>query len=327
MRFLYFTDTHIRGNSPRGRLDDICETLKNKLSEINDIINKENIDVVLHGGDFFDRPDISPSIVREFAAFFQKSGKIIYGIAGNHDMYGHNPATIGRTMVGLLDGVKVIKLIDSQQPILLKDDKATILLSGQPYIYDIDYKDKYKQYYVISKPHNIDFSIHMVHGMLLDKKIFDGAAYTLLDDILDTEADITLSGHYHSGFGIKIINNKYFINPGSLVRMTRSITEIERWPSVAILDISRENGIVANIVKLKSAKPGDEVLDRGYIEQEQFKKHRLASFFQEIGSAGEIKKLDLYSIIQQVANNENIDENIKKEALKRIADAERYMET
>ena len=230
-------------------------------------------------------------------------------------------------MVGLLDGVKVIKLIDSQQPILLKDDKATILLSGQPYIYDIDYKDKYKQYYVISKPHNIDFSIHMVHGMLLDKKIFDGAAYTLLDDILDTEADITLSGHYHSGFGIKIINNKYFINPGSLVRMTSSITEIERWPSVAILDISRENGIVANIVKLKSAKPGDEVLDRGYIEQEQFKKHRLASFFQEIGSAGEIKKLDLYSIIQQVANNENIDENIKKEALKRIADAERYMET
>ena len=45
-------------------------------------------------------------------------------------------------------------------------------------------------------------------------------AYTLIDEILETEADVTLSGHYHAGFDTKCIDKKYFINPGSLVELT-----------------------------------------------------------------------------------------------------------
>lgn len=326
MRFLFLTDTHIRGTAPRGRLDDVYETLKSKLNEVSDIIHEQHVDIVLHGGDFFDRPDISPSIVREFAAIFQKFDRPIYGVAGNHDIYGHNPATIGRTMVGLLDGVNVIKLIEPSNPVIFEDGSARIQLTGQPYIYDIDYKDRCKQYYIVSKPVDIDFAIHMVHGMLLDKKIFEGAAYTLIDDIIDTGADITLSGHFHSGFGIKRVNDKYFVNPGSLMRMTSSMAEMERWPSVLIMDINSDNGISLQIKRLDSARPGADVLDRAYIEQEQMKKQRLATFFQEIGSAGEFKRLDLSAIIQQVAGDEHIADDVKEEALRRIAAAEQYAE-
>ncbi|AEE96011.1 metallophosphoesterase family protein [Mahella australiensis] len=326
MRFLFLTDTHIRGTAPRGRLDDVYDTLKNKLNEVSDIVHEQRVDVVLHGGDFFDRPDISPSIVREFAAIFQKFDKPIYGVAGNHDIYGHNPATIGRTMVGLLDGVNIIRLIEPSNPVIFEDASMRIQLTGQPYTYDIDYKDRRKQYYTVSKPANVDFAVHMVHGMLLEKKIFEGAAYTLIDDIADTEADITLSGHFHTGFGIKRINDKYFINPGSLIRMTSSMAEMERWPAVLILDIDKAEGISVKIECLKSAKPAMEVLDRTYIEQEQMKKQKLATFFQEIGAAGEFKRLDLSAIVQQVANNEHIGDEVKEEALRRIAAAEQYAE-
>ena len=44
--------------------------------------------------------------------------------------------------------------------------------------------------------------------MLLSKPFFEGIPYTLLDDIKDTEADITLAGHYHSGLELenKMVN-------------------------------------------------------------------------------------------------------------------------
>ncbi|HLS54237.1 MAG TPA: metallophosphoesterase, partial [Tissierellaceae bacterium] len=63
MKLLFFTDTHIRGTTPKNRKDDFPEALERKLYEVLDLINKENIDYVLHGGDLFDRPDLSVSIV------------------------------------------------------------------------------------------------------------------------------------------------------------------------------------------------------------------------------------------------------------------------
>ena len=66
MRFLYVTDTHIRGTSPRSRTDDFPLAIRKKLQEVIELAHREEVDAVLHGGDLFDRPDISPAVVREF---------------------------------------------------------------------------------------------------------------------------------------------------------------------------------------------------------------------------------------------------------------------
>ncbi len=87
MKLLYLTDTHIRGTSPKNRLDDYYESLKEKLKEISNIIREEKVDYVLHGGDLFDRPDVSVSIVSDFAKIFQDFGVPIYIISGNHDIF------------------------------------------------------------------------------------------------------------------------------------------------------------------------------------------------------------------------------------------------
>ena len=68
MRLLFLTDTHIRGTTPKNRKDNLPETLENKFKEIANIIEDYNIDFVLHGGDLFDRPDASVSIVANFAS-------------------------------------------------------------------------------------------------------------------------------------------------------------------------------------------------------------------------------------------------------------------
>lgn len=120
LRLLYVTDTHIRGTTPRSRTDDFVDALRKKLNEVVDIAEREKVDAVLHGGDLFDRPDLSPAVVRDFARLLRRLKVPIYVVAGNHDVFGHNPDTVDRTMLGLLDAFGTVRLIRPGEKILLE---------------------------------------------------------------------------------------------------------------------------------------------------------------------------------------------------------------
>ena len=209
MRLLFLTDTHIRGTTPKNRMDNLPETLENKFKEIGKIIENYNIDFVLHGGDLFDRPDISVSIVSNFAPILNNIKVPIYIVCGNHDIYGHNPDTVNRTMLGLLNSLNIVRIINKEDVIYLNKNGIKVQLTGQPYTYNIDSELNRSSYIIDNPPEDVNYSIHMVHGMLLNKPFIKGIPYTLIDDIKDTKADITLAGHYHTGFGIINTNDKY----------------------------------------------------------------------------------------------------------------------
>lgn len=320
MKILFLTDTHIRGTTPKNRKDNLQETLERKLIEIGQMIKDYDIDYVLHGGDLFDRPDVSISVVSNFATILNNYDVPIYVISGNHDVYGHNPNTIGRTILGLLDALDVIKIIKENEVIYLNKEGIKVQLTGQPYTYNIDHEGSKNGYIVDNVKQGMDYSIHMVHGMLLKKPFIKGVPHTLIDDVLHTKADITLAGHYHSGFGVIKIENKYFVNPGSLVRITNSLNEIERYPKVAIIDLG--DNIDIRLVALKSAVKGDEILDREEIENHIFKSERLFGFKQSIDEAINFEKLEINEILMEVSNAEGVSEDVKEEALKRISNAQ-----
>ncbi len=317
MRLLFLTDTHIRGTTPKNRKDNLPETLENKLKEIGEIIENYDIDYVLHGGDLFDRPDISVSVVGNFASILNNIKVPIYIVCGNHDIYGHNPDTINRTMLGLLNTLNVVRIINKGENIYLNKNGIKVQLTGQPYTFNIDDELNRSNYIVKDVPKDVDYAIHMVHGMLLNKPFIRGIPYTLIDDIKDTEADITLAGHYHSGFGIINTNGKYFVNPGSLIRVTNSLTEIERMPKVVIIDLNENINI--ELIELKVAAQGKDVLDRKEIENHIFKSERLFEFKQSIDTAVNFEKLEINEILMEVSNAEGVSEDVKEEALKRIA--------
>lgn len=317
MKLLYFTDTHIRGTSPRNRKDSFIDTIERKLIEITNLIQEHNIDFVLHGGDLFDRPDVSIAIVSRFAKTLSQIKVPLYLISGNHDVYGHNPNTINRTMLGLLNVLGVIHIINEEKVFLEKGD-IKVQLTGQPYIYDIDTNRDY--YMLKEKNPDVDYNIHMIHGMLLERPFIKGIPYTLVDDIKDTAADITLSGHYHSGFKTMEINGKYFINPGSMVRITNSMKEIERKPKVVLIDL-KENIHIESIF-LESALPGEDVLDRKEIENSLFKNERMLEFKQTINAAMNYEKMDINEVLMQVSNAEGVEDKVIEEALQRIATAQ-----
>ena len=317
MKLLFFTDTHIRGITPKNRKDSFIDTIEQKFIEISKIIKENDVDFVLHGGDLFDRPDVSISIVSKFANILNKINIPIYLISGNHDIYGHNPDTVKRTMLGLLDILGVIKLINSGERIVLEKDNIKVQLTGQPYVYDIDSPNNLNYYLLSEVPKDINFAIHMVHGMLLDKPFIKGIPYTLVDSIKNTLADITLSGHYHAGFKTIKIDGKYFVNPGSLVRITNSLNEINRIPKVILIDLTEHISI--REIPLYSALPGEEVLDRKEIEKNIFKSERLLEFKQTIDESLDFEKMDINEILVEVSSAEGVNEDVKIEALRRIA--------
>ncbi|MBP2025506.1 metallophosphoesterase family protein [Peptoniphilus stercorisuis] len=317
MKLLYFTDTHIRGNNPKNRKDNFIETLKNKLNEVVDISINENVDYILHGGDLFDRPDISIAVVSEFSQILQKFEAPIYIVSGNHDIFGHNQKTINRTMLGLLSSLNLVKLVD-ENPIILEKDNIKVQLTANPYSFNMEdesYKDKYK---VLEKNKDVNYMIHMVHGFLLDKPFIKGVPHTLISEITDTLADITLAGHYHFGFKTINIDNKYFINPGSIVRISNSLEEIKRRPKVILIDLKDEISIKE--IYLKSALPGELVLDRNEMERHKFKRSKIYEFKEIIDTTSDLGSLDIFNLLVQISKNESIPEDVRDEAIKRVQD-------
>jgi len=223
-------------------------------------------------------------------------------------------------MLGLLDSMGVVTLVNAQDKIFLEKNQLVVQLTGQPFHYDIDRRDR-KIDYCIKKDAKANFAIHMVHGMLLKKPFFEGIPYTLIDDILETEADLTFSGHYHSGYGLIELNQRYFLNPGSLVRINNSISELTRQPQVVIAQFSLE-GINFEFVKLKSALPGEEVLDREELCRRDYREKKLIDFTQGIKSVGDIKSLNINEIIEKIANESKLSRPVVIEAIKRISAAQ-----
>lgn len=316
MKLLFFTDTHIRMSKPRNRLDDFYETTLNKLEEIKNYANENKIDYVLHGGDLFDRPDSAIKPTSEVGKILSSFNMPIYIVAGNHDIFGYNTKTLNRTMLGLLDNFHVLNIIP-EDGILLNSDEVSILVLGKDYSSDIDLN---KENYIIKKSnlkYDADIVINIVHGFLIDRPFLKQVPHVLIGEITDTEADITLAGHYHTGFKTQYIDGKFFSNPGSMVRISNSLGEIKRKPKFLELNITKDN-IVIKDVYLKSAKDGEEVLDRKALTESHYKDERLTIFSNSIDQNVDLELLNLDTILNEISKSENFDQDILKEAKLRL---------
>ncbi|MGI5838327.1 MAG: metallophosphoesterase family protein [bacterium] len=328
MRFLFFTDPHIRGTTPQNRKDNLFLTLQAKIKEVIALARKYRVDALLLGGDLFDRPDIAPSIVSEFAVILRQVTVPIFAVAGNHDIFGQNPETLPRTMLGLLNSFAVLRLLPAGENTVLSKNGVKIQLTGRHYHYDLDRRDP-EQDYCVKKADGVDYAIHLVHGMLLEKPFHPGIPHTLLEQIVNTEADVTLCGHYHSGYdyrqgGIVEIDGKYYINPGSLVRINNSTGEILRMPRVILLDFDGPKPVFTPL-PLRSAQPGADVLDRTIIQAAEFRENKLAEFVRGVEAGGDRRTFGVSGIIDAIAGNAGITNPVRQEAIRRIAEVQQSL--
>jgi len=333
VKLLYLTDTHIRGTTPRSRLDDLPRTLLAKLSEVVSLAREHRVAAILHGGDLFDRPDVSPAVALEFLRVLREAPCPIYGIAGNHDMYGFNPGTIPRTMLGLFDGFRLFRLLSPGEVAWLEEGDLKVQVTGQPFHAEIDRRDPVLDYCVVpagqggslhERHPEADFAIHLTHGMLLERAFVEGTAYTLLESVMAfTVADVTFGGHYHPGWSrVHEYDGRLFINPGALVRLGYQSADYRRPVQVVLLELKRGEPVRWQFIPLSSARPGYEVLDRSREEAQIARERALAEFIQGIGDASQFEVLEVQAIMERIADNTGVPRRVREEALRRLGMAQ-----
>lgn len=311
MKFLFVGDLHIRGTNPRNRTDNYMEAIKQKLYETFNLAIKHDVKAILCPGDIFDRPEVSIGVLIDAMRIFRQCPVPFYTIPGNHDIYGYNLATFERSSLRLLEELvpKVQVVSNEEEPLL---HYGPVSISFEPYSSKMD-KDGYG--YTSQRGLDAGCHIHVAHGMLLDHTPpFD--RFTLIQDV-QTDADIILTGHDHTGFGVyHRADGKVFCNPGSLMRMAASVNEIERTIQVAIVDTVTRN---IELVPLKCAKPGAEVLDRSKIESDQKRQYAMEEFAALIQTgSGERVLLNIDDIVTTIAAQEQLPPEVVAATLKKI---------
>lgn len=322
MKFLFVTDTHFTAKNPASRIDDIQETIINKLLDIKQIIADEKIDVVLHGGDMFHTPDVSNRFTGQIAEIFKSYGVPIYVVPGNHDIYGYNNTTLGNTKLGLLEKTGIINILDRANPLVFNDNGFRIGVEGQEYHAHID-EDMTEDYKIYNL--NVDYSILITHSMLLEYKFFEGIRHTLINDVI-TSADLVLAGHYHPGFKEREKDGVNFFNPGSMLRVDASTDSFKNMPRVVVFDID-SSGMKHKYVELASAKKATEVFSPKNLHAKMYN-NTLESFHNKLKNT-KLKGVSILDLIDEFVATNNGDRIVADYAKNMIShiDSEKACDT
>jgi len=315
MKYLIIGDVHFRGINPRARLDNFMEAISRKLHEVFALAAQHKVSAIICPGDLLDSPATGWSTVAELAEILQSASCPFLTINGNHDIYAGNPGSKHRTPFGFLARLGIIQDL-SDKPY----EKSNVLITGHGFNIETDTELGQHQF-IPSRRKEDCFSIHVVHSMLMDHSPGFEMRHTLISQV-ETTAQVIISGHEHIGFGIKRREDGVlFINPGALCRLSAHHAEIERTVQVALLTVHEGKEVEVELIPLKSAAPGHEVLSRAHLEAEAERSERLERFLALLASEGESKFLEVREIVEDIAAREQLPDEVKAEALKRIGKA------
>lgn len=317
VKLLYTGDWHLRGNNPRNRIDNYVDAADRKLYELFQLATDFNVEAILMPGDLWDRPEVAISILLHYASILSKSPVPIIVTIGNHDIYGYNISSYERTSLKLLE-ILVPQLEVLYQPDEYRKLGSRVYLTATPYSsrIDIDGYGYSPEEGLLPRDAAQGLVIHMAHGMLLDHiPPFD--RYTTIQGV-KTTADLVLSGHDHKGFGVyKRPDGVTFCNPGAMLRISASVSEIERTVQVALITadtVARK--VDVKLVPLQQAAPGDQVLDRSKVEESKQRQYAMENFSALIQShTGGKVLLDVNQIVDTIAAQEGYAPEVVRTAL------------
>ena len=134
---------------------------------------------------------------------------------------------------------------------------------------------------------------------------------------MDTDCDIVLSGHYHTGFKTVKVNEKYFSNPGSIARMTNTESERKRIPKVLLIELTKEEINISDIY-LKSAKKSEEIFSEKQVNPYSIKSKSLLDIKEKLSKLSSNPIIDINNNLKNIGKEMKIDEDIIDEAIRRI---------
>jgi predicted phosphodiesterase len=276
-KIIHFTDPHYKDKAPITRTDDYAKALIDKTLKISKLAKKVKAKAVFCGGDVFDVKDsikISYWLTNTLIQVFKEFPCPVYSLIGNHDITYDRLDTIGKQPLGTLFESGALKHLDK----VVIDDVEIIGLDFTP-------ANKTEiEHFVIEKKENKQIIIAHHNLFLGQTQFYDEKAisYEQLSEVVN--ADIILNGHIHypvDGKYIVKLNNKYFVNPGSLSRGSLTDDNLDRNVQVVLIDTEE---MVPELVNLQVA-PASEVFNIQAKEERKEKSRKIEEFVDNLKEA------------------------------------------
>lgn len=345
MKFIYFGDRHERPDIPENRTDDYRATGNAKNEEIKELARKHKVKALLQPGDFLHKPKLSleflGDLVKRWSTIdiYETMGELmtgnlsvdevaerlkdwtpIVGAIGNHELYGESLKSYPKTSLAFLEKIGFMHFPTKDKPFIFTDENGlTVAITATSYDIGMDSDDRLDDYIIEEKAG--DIHIHIVHGFLTNRDMGNMFPHTVLDKIAkQTKADLTISGHDHIGFPLTEVDGKYFINPGSPIRMKNDKKEMSRRPKVLLIEATKETGLSIKTIYLKSAPKGEDVLSREKVEERNARNAQMDEIKSIVNKAQVSGGTNITEIIRDIGINKKIDEEIRNEAIQVVSD-------
>lgn len=323
MKILYFTDTHDMGRNPGARIDDYHTSIMLKFREVVEVAIANNVDAVVHGGDWWHYPRVANSIYNQHQRLLRRlrRKKIkVFVVPGNHDLYGYSLTTIDQTSIGTLADAGLVTLLTRDKSYTISDGHTSIEIHGREYSVDID-EDPLTDYQIVENP-NADFNFLFAHGMLLDKPFHPDVKHTLTKDVV-TDADLVMTGHYHTGYPLHVIGDTEFGNCGSTGRDEGSVENTTRIPQYSIIDAEHNNGYDVEYIEYVVAQKGVDIFDRTQLVSNKQHVRHLEAFHQTVNDALAFDEFDPKDIL---AKTTGLSKKLLNDAMTAIVEQEKIVQ-
>lgn len=314
MKFGFYTDVHLMGSTPPRRKDDFPVVILQKIDEVYESCQSENVEFMLFGGDLFDKHRVySYEVLIGFLGILWKYKIKTYFVVGQHDLYGYNKDSYTKSALNFVTKCSRDYFVPISNKVELGDCEVYSC-----HVYN-DFEEKVK-----SAETNDKFKILIAHKLLNDQvEMFDTV---LTKNVEKNDFNLILSGDLHKGYAFHESKGTSYYNPGSLARLKYNDHNKNRDVKFGVFTVEKSKGEYEINLKehfVKSAKPiGETFVEDEYVVEierevdldvdkfvEEFEKFEKESInvFQLIDLVGKAEKVDseLLEYIRSFRNNDN----------------------
>ena len=259
-KFYFVGDLHLNDTNPRSRIDDYSEAILNKLQDIFNKAEANNIDSIFFLGDIFHKPSgLSTRYLNKVIETFQKSPCPCYTIIGNHDIPFNRVEDVGNTSLGILFKAGVL------QHLTYSKDFGKCRIIGYDYNTDISHEQKDQD-----EIDNNKLTICISHSYGEDVSFGDTEKPEYFRWSVDNDRpfDIYILGHDHSYYEEKeIFNGKSkLFRFGALSRVTSGKSDTDRKISVLEIDVQDDGSYETHLIPV-AYKPAAECFSQQSLDK------------------------------------------------------------
>lgn len=297
MKFTFYTDVHLSGQTPRHREDDYQTALINKLAEIYQAAADEKADFLVCGGDLFNSHRIfSYELLGPVMDIMCDSGLNTYFAVGQHDLLGYNPSTYKSSSLAFVIG-RCPNL-----HVLWESTKIGDVTLWASHVWE-DPNDAAK-----NKLDPNQVNVLVSHHLLTNKKaifeVVNTSDYAKVLRAGGANYDIVLSGDLHDGYDTHEEDGMWFCNPGSLAR--QAVSDIKRHPRYAMIEADYDEIPIIDVREVKCAERGEVVFGESATElMRSTGTFDPTAFVREIEDF-EVESSDIHELVQKVGTAKGI---------------------